>query len=193
MSFFGTIRSVGEAFGIWKPATTPVGCKLGQVIYRETKRSAQVANFRRPHQRLRPSTRAMLRELFPDLDVDQIRVRNKSRLPSNRFNRTGRIYAMTFGNTIYWRDLLDESDPGDLVKLIHEVVHVDQVRRYGGENGFSCEYGKGYIEGGGDLPNHIRRPTAYHRNPLEAEAYTFEAQFRDDNGRVQPDRLPDVD
>jgi hypothetical protein len=97
---------------------------------------------------------------------------------------------MTFGYTIYWRDSLDESDPGDLVKLIHEVVHVEQVRRFGGEANFSCEYGKGYVAGGGDLPTHIRRPSAYHRNPLEAEAYSFEARFRDENGRVAMDQLP---
>ena len=41
---------------------------------------------------------------------------------------------MTFGYTIYWRDELDESKPDDLVKLIHELVHVDQVRRNGGES-----------------------------------------------------------
>lgn len=132
----------------------------------------------------------MLRALFPDLDVDAIRVRTRCRLPSNRFNRTGRIYAMTFGHTIYWRDELNEDDPADLVKLIHEVVHVDQVRRFGGESSFACEYGKGYVGGGGSLPPHIERPTEYHRNPLEAEAYTFEARFRDTAGRPLPDRLP---
>ena len=97
---------------------------------------------------------------------------------------------MTFGSTIYWRDSLDERDPGDLVKLIHEIVHVDQVRRHEGESSFACEYGRGYIEGGGALPGYIGEPTAYHRNPLEAEAYTFEAQFRDDSGQVVATRLP---
>ena len=29
-----------------------------------------------------------------------------------------------------WRDDLDESDPVDLVRLIHETTHVDQVRRF---------------------------------------------------------------
>ena len=132
----------------------------------------------------------MLRRLFPDLDVDRIRVRTRCRLPSNRFNRTGRIYGMTFGYTIYWRGELDEDDPSHLVKLIHETVHVDQTRRLGGESPFACEYGKGYVAGGGSVPDHIDKPTAYHRNPLESEAYTFDSQFRDAKGRVVPDRLP---
>ena len=97
---------------------------------------------------------------------------------------------MTFGYTIYWRDDLDETNPDDLVKLIHEIVHVDQVRRRGDESSFACDYGRGYIEGGGTLPSYIDEPTAYHRNPLEAEAYTFEARFRDDSGRVVATRLP---
>ncbi|MDJ0767186.1 MAG: hypothetical protein QNJ12_00275 [Ilumatobacter sp.] len=189
MSLWGTLRSIGEVFG-WKRAAEPVGCNLGKVIYRETKRSAQIANFHRPRRQLRPGTRALMRELFPELDVNAIRVRTRCRLPSNRFSQTGSIYGMTFGYTIYWRDNLDEDDPTDLVKLVHEVMHVDQVRRYGSEDDFACEYGKGYLAGGGDVPGHIRNPTAYHRNPLEAEAYAFDARFRDERGRVVPDRLP---
>ena len=97
---------------------------------------------------------------------------------------------MTFGTTIFWRDELDEDDPRDLVRLIHECVHVDQVRRHGGESRFACEYGKGYLTGGGEVPTHIRTPSAYHRNPLESEAYLFDARFRDAAGRVVPERLP---
>lgn len=98
---------------------------------------------------------------------------------------------MTFGYTIYWRDELDEDRAEDLVKLIHELTHVEQVRRAGNENAFACEYGKGYVRGGGTLPSHIKRPTQYHRNPLEAEAYTLEATYRDDDGNVLADKLPD--
>lgn len=190
MSLLGTFRSLAQALGLWKRPAPPVGCTFGQVIYREAQRSAQIANMLRPRAELQPATKAMLRELFPDLDVDAIRVRSRCRLPPNRFGLEGSIYAMTFGTTIYWRDALDEDDPRDLVRLIHEAVHVDQYRRFGGEDRFACEYGKGYLAGGGSLPAHISAPTAYHRNPLEAEAYTFDARFRDDQGRVIPSRLP---
>jgi hypothetical protein len=189
MSLWGTLRSIGEALG-WDRKITPVGCSMGQVVYRETKRSAQVANVLRPRQMLRPATRAMLRELFPELDVDRIRIRTRCRLPSNKFSQSGRIYGMTFGYTIYWRGELDEDDPDHLVKLIHETMHVDQVRRFGSEEAFACEYGKGYVAGGGELPGHIDRVTAYRRNPLEAEAYNFDARFRDANGTVIAGRLP---
>ena len=97
---------------------------------------------------------------------------------------------MTFGTNIFWAGVLDEETPRDLVNLLHEVVHVDQVRRLGGQDAFACAYGTGYIDGGGGLPALIRSPTAYHRNPLEAEAYRFEARFQDEAGRVRPDRIP---
>lgn len=190
MSWLGTLRSVGEALGIVPRRVPSLGCNLGRVIYRETRRAALIANFTRPRRTLEPDTQAMLRSIFPDLDVAALRVRTRCRLPANRFQPSGSIYAMTFGNTMYWRDDLDESDPVDLVHLIHEATHADQVRRFKGEDKFACEYGIGYLEGGGELPPHIAKPSAYHRNPLEAEAYRKESHYRDDRGRVVPSRLP---
>ena len=96
--------------------------------------------------------------LFPELDVERIRYRTGCRLPPNRFKADGNILAMTFGYSIYWRGELDEDKPRDVVNLIHEVLHVDQVRRYGGEQEFACAYGKGYVEGGGQLPASHRPP-----------------------------------
>jgi hypothetical protein len=190
VSWWSTIRSVGDALGVSKRRIEPFGCALGQSVFAETKRSAQIVNIARPRRSLQAATIARLKPLFPDLDLTTITVRTRCRLPSNRFQQTGSIYAMTFGDTIFWRDELDEADPVDLVKLIHEIVHVDQVRRLGGESQFACEYGRGYVDGGGKLPGYIDQPTAYHRNPLEAQAYTFEAQFRDDVGQVVATRLP---
>jgi hypothetical protein len=190
VSWWSTIRSVSDALGLWERRIVPLGCELGTTIFRETKRSAQIANLGRRPRGLRTETVQRLQALFPDLDLGAIRIRTRSRLPSNRFRHRGSIYAMTFGATIYWRDELDEHDPDDLVKLIHEIVHVDQVRRHDGEDGFACAYGVGYLEGGGVLPAYVDAPTAYHRNPLEAEAYSFEARFRDAEGRVVPGSLP---
>ncbi len=184
------MRSLGEAFGIGPNRVTSVGCNLGRVVYSETRRAAQIANITVPRRSLAPKTQAMLRTIFPDLDVGAIRVRTRCRLPANRFQPSGSIYAMTFGNTMYWRDDLDESDPVDLVRLIHETTHVEQVRRFGSEDKFACEYGVGYLKGGGELPPHIAQPSDYHRNPLEAEAYRKESPYRDELGRVVPSRLP---
>ena len=190
MSWWSTVTATASAFGVWKPSAQPLGCSIGRAVYRETRRAAQLANIPRRPRPLTPRTLIILRKVFPDLDVDAIRVRTDCRLPPNRFNERGNIIAMTFGDTIYWAGDLDESDPRDLVNLFHEVVHVDQYHRYGGESGFACEYGAGYLLGGGELPPSIRRPTAYHRNPLEAEAYQFEARYQDATGRVKPELIP---
>lgn len=181
---------MGDALGVFKPKAAPIGCALGQTIYAETKRSAQIVNIIRARDTLDAATITRLAPLFPDLDLSTIAIKTRCRLPSNKFQEIGSVYAMTFGSTIYWRDELDTHDASDLVKLIHEIVHVDQVRRLGGEQAFACAYGRGYLGGGGSLPQYIGEPTAYHRNPLEAEAYTFEAQFRDEQGRAVAALLP---
>jgi hypothetical protein len=175
---------------VFKPKAAPIGCVLGRTIYAETKRSAQIVNILRPRRPLDAAMVARLAALFPELDVSTIAVKTRCRLPSNKFQESGSVYAMTFGSTIYWRDELDTGNPSDLVKLIHEIVHVDQVRRLGGEAEFACAYGRGYLAGGGTLPAYIDDPTAYHRNPLEAEAYTFESQFRDAQGKAVAALLP---
>ncbi len=180
------MRAVGGALGLWQEHAVPLGCTMGRTVFKETKRSAQIANLGRASRPLLPATIERIGPLFPHVDLSTVRVRTGCRLPSNKFHTSGSIYAMTFGSTIYFRDDLDEGNPGQLVHLIHELVHVDQVRRFGGESAFACEYGRGYIDGGGELPAYIDHPTAYHRNPLEAEAYTFEARFRDSHGRVEP-------
>lgn len=189
MSWWSTARAVGAALGVSERRVAPIGCALGRTIYAETKRAAQVVNVARPRRALSPAVIARLQPWFPELDLGIVRVRTGCRLPPNRFRTRGRIYAMTFGSTIYWRDELDEHDPGDLVRLMHELVHVAQVVRYGGESKFACAYGEGYLSGGGVLPDHIDDPSPYHRNPLEAEAYRFEARCRDATGRVVPDRI----
>ncbi len=190
MGWSSTARAVGGALGVWHERAVPLGCSVGRAVFKETKRSAQIANIGRASRPLLPTTIERIAPLYPHVDLSAVRVRTRCRLPSNKFHTTGSVYAMTFGSTIYFRDELDEHDPSQLVHLIHELVHVDQVRRMGGESAFACEYGRGYIDGGGELPAYIDQPTAYHRNPLEAEAYTFEARFRDAHGHVDPTLLP---
>jgi len=189
MSIWSTTRAIGAALGMNKRSLDPVGCTLGRTIFNETKRATQIVNVRRPSRGLAATTIEVLAPWFPELDLTTVRVRESCRLPPNRFDTQGHIYAMTFGSTLYFRDQLDEDDPVELVHLAHELVHVDQVRRLGGESAFACAYGRGYVEGGGELPPYLKKTDAYHRNPLEAEAYRFEARFRDEQGRVVPDRL----
>lgn len=177
MGWFGTLKAIGQATGVWRSTVISVGCTVGRTVYREAKRSAMIVNVRRPREPLDEQVKAELAPHFPELDLDRIRMRTRARLPANRFNPAGNYYAMTFGYDIYWRDDFDPGDPSDRVKLAHEVMHVEQVRRHGGESNFACAYGAGYVEGDGDVPSRIGRPTAYHRNPFEAEAYNFEDEF----------------
>ena len=190
MGWWSTVRSIADALGVATAPVEPVGCEVGTRIYRETKRAALIANVHRRGRPLEPATINRLQPLFEHADLDQVRVKTRCRLPPNRFREHGSIYAMTFGTTIYFRGELDESNPAQLVPLIHELVHVDQVSRMGGESAFACEYGKGYLRGGGELPAYIDDVTDYHRNPLESEAYTFESRFRDTRGRVVTSSLP---
>jgi hypothetical protein len=189
VSWWTTARAVGVALGLTERRTTPLGCALGRSIYNETKRATRIVNVLHRGRPLRTDTIARLQPWFPELDLSSVRVHTRCRLPANRFRDDGDIYAMTFGSSIYWRDDLDERNPLDLVRLLHELMHVDQVRRHGGESAFACAYGRGYLAGSGELPAYIGSPTAYHRNPLESEAYLFEARFRDDAGAVVPARL----
>jgi len=191
MGWWSTVRSVADALGVAPARVDPIGCDLGQRIYRETRRAAVIVNLARRPRPLGAATVARLQPLYPDTDLSTVRIRTRCRLPANRFADRGDIYAMTFGTTIFFRDEFDEDDPRDLIGLIHELVHVDQSRRLGGESAFSCEYGRSYLRGGGELPAYIDDPTDYHRNPMESEAYTFESRFRDAQGRVVPSRLPD--
>ena len=187
------VRWVGGALGVSKATADKYGCRAGTVGLAQTKRLAEAANRKQVPRPLKPRTQAMMREIFPDLDVENIRLRTGCRLPANRFKKSGSIYGMTFGYTIYWRNaVLDEDDAHTLVKLIHEVKHVDQVRELGGEKEFACAYGKGYLEGGGELPERLahRQSDPYHANPLEAAAYRLDAQYRNAAGRGDPSKLP---
>ena len=189
MSIWSTAQAIGAALGVSRRTVEPLGSALGRTVFDETKRATHIVNIHRPRRRLRSATIDLLAPWFPELDLTSVRVRTSCRLPPNRFDTSGHIYAMTFGSTIYWRDELDEDDPADLVRLAHELVHVEQVRRLGGERAFARAYGRGYIAGGGELPAYLDDITPYHRNPLEAEAYRFESRFRDERGRVAPSRL----
>jgi hypothetical protein len=75
---------------------------------------------------------------------------------------------MTFGYTIFFKASDYQKSWARLEYLLHELVHVDQVRRRGdSESSFACDYGKGYLAAG-----------SYRNNPLEVEAYDFVANHR---------------
>ena len=161
MSVLSTLKSAG-------------GCAGGYSIYYAAKGSAYGVNFQRKERKLWPDTRAKMKHFFPDLDIGHVRFSINCRLPGNWFMSAGSVAGMTFGYRIFFKGTnVQKSWPG-LELLMHELVHVDQVRRRGKDEGrFACDYGKGYLKGG-----------SYEKNPMEAKAINFVGTHR------LPDSLP---
>ena len=139
------------------------GCAGGVVIYNAAKYAAAVANAFKDTNKLKSATQARFRPLFPQLNLGKVRVRPGCTLPGNWFTSPNDVAAMTIGYTIYCKGTHMQSTNAKLNILMHELVHVDQVRRRGDdEEKFACDYGKGYIAGG-----------SYSKNPMEVEAKDF--------------------
>ena len=150
MSVLDTLRNLG-------------GCAGGIAIYNAAKALAWSRNVNRKKRKLWPKTICRLGELFPYLDLSKIRFSIDCSLPPNWFTSANNVYGMTFGYRIYFKGSgYQKSEPG-LQKLMHELVHVDQVRSRGdSERKFACAYGEGYLQAGN-----------YYDNPLEIEAREF--------------------
>jgi hypothetical protein len=99
--------------------------------------------------------RRVLADLFPDLDLERVRVRHRARLAI-----PARYRAITLGSGIYARPALSAASLADLELLLHELAHVRQYRRLGWL-GFACAYGAGVATSG------------YRASPLETEARDF--------------------
>lgn len=137
------------------------GCAGGRLIYYAAQTTVQLANWTRDKHRISAETRARLQPLFPELDLDKVEYKMCCSLPGNWFTSADEVEAMTFGYMLYFKDSDVEQTTSGLNTLMHELVHVEQVRRLGSEHAFACEYGIGYLAGG------------YRNNPLEEEAYDF--------------------
>ena len=144
------------------------------MLYRAAKAVVVARNAARPALELWPDTKQMMRRFFPSLDLERVRFKTGCSLPGNWLARETWVSAMTLGYGIYVAGDHVQESWSALELLMHELVHVDQVRRLGSERRFACEYGKGYLAGGG-----------YRGNPLEVEAYDFVARNR------LPESLPE--
>ena len=134
----------------------------GTIVVFAGKWTVRLANLHRVEQRLSPETIARLQPLFPNLDLGRIRIKDHANLPPNWFKFMVHADAMSFNERLYFVNTFNENDPRFLRLLVHELVHTDQVRRYGGEIRFACAYGIGHLEADG-----------YENNPLEVEAREF--------------------
>lgn len=149
--------------GIYAALIKLVGFTGGISIYLVAKAVTGITNINVGRQGLNAKTKNIMRPLFPDLDLERIRLRPGSTLPANWFGSRLKYIAITFGYTIYCTGKEMQSTNKNLNVIMHELVHTDQIRRRGNsETRFATDYGKGYLTAGN-----------YRRNPLEEEAFDF--------------------
>jgi hypothetical protein len=138
------------------------GCAGGVFVYGAAKTTCFAANIQRKKRKLNLDVINRMTQLFPNLDLSKIRFSINCSLPGNWFAEGSPYKAITFGDRIFFDDSDIQKTESGLKLLMHELIHVDQCRRLGGETRFACEYGKGYLSGGG-----------YLNNPMEIEARNF--------------------
>ncbi len=159
MSVLSELRDVG-------------GCAGGVAIYTAAKELARIRNIARKKRKLWASTKKVMKSYFPKLNLDEVEFCINSSLPPNWFQSPDRIQAMTFGYRIYFKGSRVQGSKPGLKLLMHELVHVDQVRRLGSDVAFACAYGEGYLKSG-----------SYKNNSMEVAA----VDFVDQHGKSLPD------
>ena len=133
------------------------------MVYFITKAAAGLANIYIRRQKLSPEVKEIMKPLFPELNMERVRIKEGSTIPPNWFRRGKKYSAITFGYTIYFTGRGMQNTNENLNILMHELVHTDQVRLRGNsESRFAADYGKGYLVAGN-----------YRNNPLEKEAFDF--------------------
>jgi hypothetical protein len=145
------------------------GCAGGVAIYNAAKASAIAANVSRQRRHLRTETIDRVQPVFPQLDLGRVSFFINATLPPNWFTSADNVEGMTFGYDVYFKSSGYQNDDSKLDVLVHELAHVDQVRRRGdSERDFACDYGKEYLQAGN-----------YEGNVLEVEARAYADIARD--------------
>jgi len=147
------------------------GSAAGFLVYFASKALARIVNLRKKKHGISPEMATRLDILFPGMRFSNIRIVCNAWLPAHIFNRS--IEGMTYHNRIYvtHRDVLHNQT--GFMLLVHELVHVKQIRE-SGEFYFACRYGGQFVTNGGYSA----------AMPLEHEAYDFVEKNRH--------RMPDI-
>lgn len=141
--------------------------EAGRDLYPAAADAMAFRHARLPHSIIAPWDKNALRVHFGDL-VDEVRVV----WGAQPLNRWGDLHlggtdagAQTYGEVIYVNfNPHAVSDYQRLSTLAHELVHVQQVRRFGGMRGFGYHYFRDWAKDG----------FSYDRIDLEEEAYAVE-------------------
>jgi len=136
------------------------GYDSGVSVYYITKRAAEILNVKKKQLKIYPDTSKRLSMLFPDMNLSNIRIIKDATLPANIFN--SEIKGMTFENRIYLAVSEAQYNYSNFLLLIHEMIHIKQIRNFG-ETDFAGEYGKEFLDAGG----------YGEKMKLEAEAYGY--------------------
>ena len=150
-------------------------CLAGIIVHSLAEADNILLNFWRTPKTLSPTMRAEAAPLFPDVPLERVLYVENATLSANHFSSGTdamtfshvEIAGVNFAYMIYVDDVIDETDPIDRGLMIHELVHVDQYRKFGFEDAFACAYGVGFAGAG----------FSYENNPLEAEAFAVQAAY----------------
>jgi len=156
---------------IWRRCITLAGFTGGILGFYASKALARVVNISKKRQGISPETAARLNFIFPGMSFSSILIVCRAWLPAHLFNRS--IEGMTFRNRIYVTHPDVQHSHAGFLLLVHELVHVKQIRE-SGEFFFACRYGEQFVKNGGYSAT----------MPLEHEAYDFVEKNRY--------RMPDI-
>ena len=150
-------------------------CLAGILIHSLAEADNILLNFWKVPRRLSGAMKAEAEPLFPGVPLDRVFYIENATLSANHFN--GSTDAMTFSHVeiagvnfaymIYVDDVIDDKVIADRGLMIHELVHVDQYRKFRFEDAFACAYGVGFAGSG----------FSYEDNPLEAEAFAVQDAY----------------
>ncbi len=122
------------------------------------------AGRRRP---LRPAERQLGAASLGDIDLEPVRMVDRARLPiAHR--------AITLGDAIYVKGVLDIGEPDDAELFVHELVHVRQ-RQERSRVGMAVDYGRGFADG-----------FSYRDHDMEIEARAVASAVRSGWGSTGP-------
>jgi gas vesicle protein len=150
-------------------------CLAGIVVHTLAEADNIVLNFWKVPKRLSDRMQAEAAPLFPDVPLDRVFYIENASLSANHFSDD--TDAMTFSHVelagvnfaymVYVKDTIDDAIEADRGLMIHELVHVDQYRRFRFEDAFACAYGVGFAGAG----------FSYADNPLEAQAFAVQQAY----------------
>jgi hypothetical protein len=150
-------------------------CLAGIIVHNLAEADNILMNFWKTPRRLSSSFQDEVRDLFPNIPLHDVWYLEDAALSANHFSK--QADAMTFmnpevaginlGYMIYIDGAFDETVEKDRGLMVHELVHVEQYRKFRFEDAFACAYGVGYADAG----------FSYEENPLEAEAFAVQGAY----------------